>query len=127
MASTQTLVLIGSGPMIGVSAASLFATRKFSNIALISRDPARLSNDRDSVLLAAKAAGKNINVRTFAADIKNTPAFERVLKEVETMGRRESRTQRVVQVPRGRDNWGIRRMSQRSFGSYMNRRSRSGL
>jgi short-subunit dehydrogenase len=87
MASTQTLVLIGSGPMIGVSAASLFATRKFANIALISRDPARLSYDRDSVLVAARAAGKHVTVRTFATDIKNTPVFEKVLKEVETMGR----------------------------------------
>lgn len=86
MASTQTLVLIGSGPMIGVSAASLFATRKFSNIALISRDATRLSNDRDSVLAAAKAAGKDVTIRTFATDIKNTPAFEKVLEEVETMG-----------------------------------------
>jgi NAD(P)-dependent dehydrogenase (short-subunit alcohol dehydrogenase family) len=87
MASTQTVVIIGSGPMIGVSAASLFATRKFSNIALISRDPVRLSHDRDAVLAAAKAAGKDVTVRTFATDIKNTPAFEKVLKEVETMGR----------------------------------------
>lgn len=87
MASAQTLVLIGSGPMIGVSTASLFATRKFSNIALISRDPTRLAQDRDSVLSAAKAAGKTITVRTFATDIKNTPAFEKVLKEVEAMGR----------------------------------------
>jgi short-subunit dehydrogenase len=87
MTSTQTLVVIGSGPMIGVSAASLFAARKFSNIALISRDPTRLAKDRDSVLSAAKAASKNITVRTFATDIKNTPAFEKVLKEVETMGR----------------------------------------
>jgi len=72
--------------MIGVSTASLFATRKFSNIALISRDPARLAQDRGSVLSAARAAGKNVNVRLFAADIKNTPVFEKVLKEVEEMG-----------------------------------------
>jgi short-subunit dehydrogenase len=86
MTSPQTLVLIGSGPMIGVSSASLFATRKFSNIALISRDLTRLAQDRDSVLSAARAAGKNVNVRIFATDIKNTPMFEKVLKEVEKMG-----------------------------------------
>jgi short-subunit dehydrogenase len=86
MTSPQTLVLIGSGPMIGVSSASLFATRKFSNIALISRDLTRLAQDRDSVLSAARAAGKNVNVRIFATDIKNTPVFEKVLKEVEKMG-----------------------------------------
>jgi short-subunit dehydrogenase len=87
MTSPQTLVLIGSGPMIGVSSASLFATRKFSNVALISRDLTRLEQDRDSVLSAARAAGKNVNVRIFATDIKNTPVFEKVLKEVEKMGR----------------------------------------
>jgi NAD(P)-dependent dehydrogenase (short-subunit alcohol dehydrogenase family) len=87
MTSPQTLVLIGSGPMIGVSSASLFATRKFSNIALISRDPTRHAQDRDSVLSAARAAGKNVNVRMFATDIKNTPVFEKALKEVEKMGR----------------------------------------
>jgi short-subunit dehydrogenase len=87
MASAQTLVLIGSGPMIGVSTASLFATRQFSNIALISRNATRLAQDRESVLSAAKAANKNVEVRTFATDITNTPAFEKVLREVETMGR----------------------------------------
>lgn len=87
MASAQTLVLIGSGPMIGVSTASLFATRKFSNIALISRDANRLAQDRDSVLSVTKATGTNVTVRTFPTDIKDTRAFEKTLKEVEGMGR----------------------------------------
>lgn len=86
MASPQTLVIIGSGPMIGVSTASLFAAHKFSNIALISRDATRLSEDRESVLAAAVAAGKTVNIQTWSVDIKNTPAFEKVLKDVKTMG-----------------------------------------
>jgi NAD(P)-dependent dehydrogenase (short-subunit alcohol dehydrogenase family) len=86
MASAQTLVVIGSGPMIGVSTASLFAARKFSNIALVSRDPTRLSQDRDSVIAAAAAAGRTVDVRTWSVDIKDTPAFAKALKEVETMG-----------------------------------------
>ncbi|TAQ90809.1 hypothetical protein B7494_g880 [Chlorociboria aeruginascens] len=51
---TEVLLVVGSGPRIGVAVASYFAIRKFDRIALISRDIGRLQNDRDKVLEAVR-------------------------------------------------------------------------
>lgn len=74
-----TLLLIGSGPGIGLSTASLFASKKFSKVALISRDAKRLVTDREKVLSAAPAA----EVRTWDVDITESAKYKKVLKEVE--------------------------------------------
>ncbi|KAN0115521.1 putative NADP(+)-dependent dehydrogenase [Hyaloscypha variabilis] len=81
--SSDGLLVIGSGPGIGVTASSLFAQKKFTKIALISRDNTRLSKDRETILQAAKSAGKTIEVQTWSVDITNTAAFKVVLKETE--------------------------------------------
>jgi len=82
---SQTLVLIGSGPGIGVSVASLFAARKFDTIALISRSESRLSDDRNIVLKAAEKAGRKVDVKVFAVDI-TTSEYEKTLEEVAKLG-----------------------------------------
>ena len=83
---SSVLVVIGSGPGIGLATASLFASYKFSKIALISRQSARLGEERAAVLQAAKAAGRNIEVFTFSQDIRETESFQRTLKRVEELG-----------------------------------------
>lgn len=82
---SQTLVLIGSGPGIGISVASLFASREFDTIALLSRNAERLSSDREAILKAAGNAGRKVDVKTFAVDTA-TPAFETTLNEVAELG-----------------------------------------
>jgi NAD(P)-dependent dehydrogenase (short-subunit alcohol dehydrogenase family) len=82
---SQTLVLIGSGPGIGVSVASLFAARKFDTIALMSRSESKLSNDRSSILKAAEKAGRKVDVKVFAVDI-TAPEYEKTLGEVSKLG-----------------------------------------
>ncbi|TVY82442.1 hypothetical protein LSUE1_G005159 [Lachnellula suecica] len=82
---SQTLVIIGSGPGIGVSVASLFAVRKFDTIALLSRNTTRLSNDRETVLKAAQKAGRTVDVKTFAVDITSFE-YIRTLAKVEQLG-----------------------------------------
>jgi short-subunit dehydrogenase len=77
------LLVIGSGPGIGVTTASLFAQKKFSKIALISRDKTRLSKDRDTILQAVQSAGKTAEVKIWSVDITNSTAFTAVLKETE--------------------------------------------
>ena len=41
---TRLLVIVGTGPGIGLAAASLFASKGF-NVALLSRNPDRLKED----------------------------------------------------------------------------------
>jgi NAD(P)-dependent dehydrogenase (short-subunit alcohol dehydrogenase family) len=86
MSVTSTLLVVGSGPGIGVSTASLFASRKFNKIALISRDPERIKEDRESVLQNARKAGRNVEVKTWNVDVTDTIALQKILKEVERFG-----------------------------------------
>jgi len=81
--SSNGLLIIGSGPGIGVTAASLFAQRKYTKIALISRDKTRLPKDRETILQAANSVGKIVEVQTWSVDITNSAAFTVVLKETE--------------------------------------------
>jgi NAD(P)-dependent dehydrogenase (short-subunit alcohol dehydrogenase family) len=81
--SSNGLLIIGSGPGIGVTAASLFAQRKYTKIALISRDKTRLFKDRETILQAADSVGKIVEVQTWSVDITNSAAFTAVLKETE--------------------------------------------
>jgi len=81
--SSDGLLVIGSGPGIGVTTSSLFAQKKFTRIGLISRDKTRLSKDRETILQAAQSASKTIEVQTWNVDITNTTEFKAVLKETE--------------------------------------------
>src|SRR5689334_20987486 len=84
--SSSTLVIIGSGPGVGITTATLFAQKKFNNIALISRTIDRLDRDRKTLLEAVSLTGRQVTVKTWAVDITNTPAFKKVLSEVEKFG-----------------------------------------
>lgn len=86
MALKKVLVVIGSGPGIGVSTASLLAARKFEKVALIARNSKRLVQDREAVLAAARKHGKEVDIATWSCDITDTPRFEEVLRAVETLG-----------------------------------------
>ncbi len=81
--ASNGLLVIGSGPGIGVTTASLFAQKSFSKVALISRDETRLSKDRDTILKAANCAGKRIEIEVWSVDITNTNAFTAALKKAE--------------------------------------------
>jgi NAD(P)-dependent dehydrogenase (short-subunit alcohol dehydrogenase family) len=84
--SSSVLVVIGSGPGIGLATASIFASRKFSKIALLSRDSARLQRDRETVLQTAKAVGRDVDVLTFSQDVRETESFQRTLGKIEELG-----------------------------------------
>jgi NAD(P)-dependent dehydrogenase (short-subunit alcohol dehydrogenase family) len=81
--NTQTLVVIGSGPGIGVSTASLFASKKFNNVALLSRDSARLATDRQRILDAAKEANRNVDVELWTTDITDSASLQSTLTTVQ--------------------------------------------
>ncbi len=84
--NSPTLLVVGCGPGIGTSTASLFASRKFEKVALISRDTVRLQQDRQRIIDDANAAGKDVDVRTWNVDITITSAFHEVLHKVEEFG-----------------------------------------
>jgi NAD(P)-dependent dehydrogenase (short-subunit alcohol dehydrogenase family) len=83
MSGNKLLVLIGCGPGVGVSTASLFASKGF-NIALISRDAKRLKDDAQKVQSSAQG---ELDIKTFAVDVADHQAFMKTLQDVhQTMG-----------------------------------------
>ncbi|PKX91460.1 putative short-chain alcohol dehydrogenase [Aspergillus novofumigatus IBT 16806] len=84
--SNKTLLLIGSGPGIGVSVASLFAQRYFDNIALFARNPIQLEKDRETVLASAASVNRVVTVQTWQVDISDLRRLEEALFEVAQFG-----------------------------------------
>ena len=82
MSTSRLLVVVGSGPGVGSTTASLFASKGF-NIALISRNAERLKEDVTKVY----NANRKIECNTFAADVADSGALRKTLNQIhETMG-----------------------------------------
>jgi short-subunit dehydrogenase len=79
MSAPKLLVLIGSGPGIGLTTAKLFASKGF-NIALLARSADRLKQDATQIQAADKSS--SIKVETFAVDITDHAAFKSALEDV---------------------------------------------
>lgn len=73
------LVLFGSGPGIGQHVASVFASRGFNHVILLSRNLSRLQDDAKAV----SSAAPGVTVDTVAADLSDTADLGRALKEIE--------------------------------------------
>jgi NAD(P)-dependent dehydrogenase (short-subunit alcohol dehydrogenase family) len=80
MTESKLLIMLGSGPGIGVGVSSLFASRIFNKIALLSRNAERLKTDAERV---QKAATPGTEVRTYSVDLADTKAIETALAAVE--------------------------------------------
>ncbi|KAL6918664.1 hypothetical protein FSST1_002690 [Fusarium sambucinum] len=78
--SNATLLCIGSGPGIGRSVTSLFATKHYKNVALIARRPEQLEIEKAAV---QEAAGQSTNVQTYALDVTDTDALLSALNHIE--------------------------------------------
>lgn len=76
---TRLLVIVGSGPGIGLATATLFASKGF-NVALLSRNMARLEEDARKVGVAGN--GK-VKVMPFPVDVSDHVALKKTLGEVE--------------------------------------------
>ena len=77
--TSKLLVVVGSGPGIGVATASLFASQGFTAIALLSRNAERLKTDAESV---SKSSG-NAKIQTYAVDVGDHKALNQTLNQVE--------------------------------------------
>jgi NADP-dependent 3-hydroxy acid dehydrogenase YdfG len=83
------LLLIGSGPGVGVAVASHFAQKHFDRIALFARNPQQLQKDREAVLAAAARVNRVVVVQTWQVDIGDQRRLEQALAGVEQFGRLE--------------------------------------
>jgi len=76
------LVVVGSGPGIGVATAAHFASNAF-NIALISRNPTRLQEDVSKV----QAVNSSVKVQAFPANVADSDALKKALETIhQSMG-----------------------------------------
>ena len=83
---TKLLVIVGTGPGIGLSTAMLFASKGF-NVALLSRNPDRLEEDVKKVGAAGKGS---VKVVSFPVDVSDYVALKKTLGEVkQDMGKPE--------------------------------------
>jgi NAD(P)-dependent dehydrogenase (short-subunit alcohol dehydrogenase family) len=82
----KTLVILGSGPGIGIAVAKVFSVRGFTHVALVSRNKERLAQDEDSVLDAIQERGYSCRVKTWVCDIADLKQLNGTLKEIESFG-----------------------------------------
>jgi NAD(P)-dependent dehydrogenase (short-subunit alcohol dehydrogenase family) len=80
--SNKTLLLIGSGPGIGRSMASIFAAKRYNRVALIARNlnGDHLEEDRRAV---QAASSPDVVVKTYACDVADTQKLLKTLEAVE--------------------------------------------
>jgi NAD(P)-dependent dehydrogenase (short-subunit alcohol dehydrogenase family) len=79
--SNKTLFLIGAGPGIGRSVATLFASKRYSNVALFARRPEQLKAEKEAV---QQAAGTPVTVETYAVDVTDSEALQKALSDAES-------------------------------------------
>lgn len=82
----KTLLILGSGPGIGVAVARNFSVRGFTHVALVSRNKDRLAQDEDQVLTAIQERGYSCQVKTYVCDISDLEQLKGTLGEVRGFG-----------------------------------------
>ncbi|KAL2125673.1 hypothetical protein VTJ04DRAFT_2038 [Mycothermus thermophilus] len=78
--SSKTLLIIGSGPGISRSVASLFASKRFKNVGLIARRAESLAAEKSAL---EEAVGGDVKVGTYAVDITDAEGLEKALDQAE--------------------------------------------
>lgn len=78
--SGKTLFVIGSGPGIGRSVTMLFATKRYTNVALIARRAEQLELEKKAV---EEAVGAGVNVKMYAVDVVDSEALLKALDDIE--------------------------------------------
>lgn len=82
----RTLLILGSGPGIGIAVAKVFSVRGFTHVALVSRNKERLAQDEDGVLDAIQERGYSCRVKTWVCDISDLKQLNSTLKDIESFG-----------------------------------------
>lgn len=77
----KTLIVIGSGPGIGRSVTTLFATKRYKNVALIARRAEQLKLEQKAV----EEAVAGVKVKTYAVDVVDSEALLKALDDIEAL------------------------------------------
>jgi NAD(P)-dependent dehydrogenase (short-subunit alcohol dehydrogenase family) len=78
MSKNKVIVILGSGPGIGVATGTIFASKGF-DVALLSRNAERLDQD----VARVKKANTNVQVKAYPVDLGDHNALALVLGKVE--------------------------------------------
>jgi NAD(P)-dependent dehydrogenase (short-subunit alcohol dehydrogenase family) len=79
--SDKSIIIVGSGPGIGVTSASHFASQGFT-VALLSRNKQRLQEDASKVKAASDSSSSSAKVHTYAVDVGDHNALKQTLDQV---------------------------------------------
>ncbi|KAK4041220.1 hypothetical protein C8A01DRAFT_34741 [Parachaetomium inaequale] len=79
MASSKTLLVVGSGPGIGRAVTTLFASTRYTNIVLIARRAESLAQEQAAV----EAASPLATVKTYGVDITDAAAVSKALDDAD--------------------------------------------
>jgi NAD(P)-dependent dehydrogenase (short-subunit alcohol dehydrogenase family) len=82
----RTIVVFGSGPGIGRSVATQFASQDFDHLILLSRNARRLEEDKQAVSAAA-SNNKNVRIDTATIDLSSQESIENALHHIDSMTR----------------------------------------
>jgi short-subunit dehydrogenase len=80
MANTRSILILGSGPGIGVGVAAHFAAQGFNKVALVSRNADRL--EKEDKVTVSKATPE-AEVKTYAADLSKYEDIPELLSTIE--------------------------------------------
>lgn len=78
--NSKTFIVIGSGPGNGRAVTTLFAKKRYNNVALIARRPEQLKLDKKAI---EEAVGDGVTVKTYAVDVVDSDALLKVLDEID--------------------------------------------
>lgn len=79
--SPRTIVVFGTGPQLGTTIAGRFASGGFDHLVLLSRNAARLEEDKKAVIAAA--GRKNVRVDTITVDLSSEVSVKKALQKVD--------------------------------------------
>jgi NAD(P)-dependent dehydrogenase (short-subunit alcohol dehydrogenase family) len=75
----RTLLVIGAGPLVGRAITTLFASKRYNNVALLARRSEELAKEKSAVENAAPRA----NVKTYVVDVTDYAALNKALNEAD--------------------------------------------
>ena len=78
----RTLLVLGAGPGIGRSVASMFAANRYGNVVLVARRAERLKAEKRAI---EEAAGGRVTVRAYALDVTDSEALRRALDDADAV------------------------------------------
>ncbi|KAK4235562.1 hypothetical protein C8A03DRAFT_46322 [Achaetomium macrosporum] len=80
MTSNKTLLVVGSGPGIGRAVTTLFASKRYNNIALIARRAESLATEKAAV---EQGVGSQVRIETYAVDVTDSAALLKAVDDAD--------------------------------------------